>query len=173
MNKYHKSTRLTAQKKTILACLRHFEPIHPTSQMVFQRVKKEIPNISLATVYRNLNSLRKGGFVEEIVVHDEPSRYDGRVDAHLHFRCECCKEIVDVEDPNLFRSTSRLLKEKGFLVQRSTLVYSGLCRKCQNHKKDDSLFCSALGKIKSSLPKKGSSCQICGFQEECSYHTIK
>lgn len=173
VDKYRKATRLTAQKKTILACLRHFEPIHPTSQMVFQVVKKEIPTISLGTVYRNLNSLKEAGFIEEITIPDEPSRFDGRVDAHFHFRCKCCKELFDIENPKLFRSVKRFLKESGFLVQRSSLMYSGLCKKCQGHKKNDTLICSAHGKIKSKIHQRDSFCKICDFQEECMYHTIK
>lgn len=173
VHKERKPTRLTAQKKTVLACLRRFEPVHPTSQMVFQAVKKEIPSISLGTVYRNLNSLRETGFIEEISIHDEPSRFDGRVDAHLHFLCECCKELIDVEIPKLVRSAGRALKEKGYLVQRSNIMYQGLCQKCRNHYKNNALVCSALGKVKSNLPKKSSSCQICGFQEECLYHTTE
>ncbi|MFH1535323.1 MAG: transcriptional repressor [Patescibacteria group bacterium] len=169
-----KTTRLTAQKKAILGCVRDFWPTHPTSQMVFKEVKKNVPSVSLATVYRNLNSLREAGFVEEIVIHNEPSRYDSHVDAHLHFKCDSCGELYDIKNPNLLKSHTRRLKNEGFIVQRSSIMFHGLCQKC--YKKSDSVEhaeCAAHGKIDPHVKDNHTSCKVCGFQEECSYHTIK
>lgn len=169
-----KTTRLTSQKKTILAILRHFKPIHPTSYMVYQRVRKKLPHISLGTVYRNLNYLKEAGFAEEIPFGEEPSRYDGRVDAHLHFRCESCKDLFDINDPKYLEATKRHLERKGFQVQRFNIIYSGLCKKCRSTKeikKTSCIVCSAYGKVKTVL-SKNDKCQICHFQGECSYHTI-
>ncbi|PIY95745.1 MAG: hypothetical protein COY66_05990 [Candidatus Kerfeldbacteria bacterium CG_4_10_14_0_8_um_filter_42_10] len=168
-----KSTRLTAQKKTILASIRRFWPIHPTPQMVFRSVKKKIPNISLGTVYRNVNSLRVSGYIEEITIPDEPSRLDSRVDDHFHFRCEHCGEIADVENPKLIRLAKQTLKEKGYLAMRSNLMYSGLCQKCRKNKASVAIECCAHGKMKTELPRLKKNCQLCNFEEECSYHTIK
>lgn len=168
-----KTARLTAQKKAILGCVRNYWPTHPTSQMVFEKVKKKMPSISLGTVYRNLNTLRETGYVEEIVVHNESSRYDSRVDAHLHFMCDDCNELFDIDNPNLLKSHTRRLKDQGFIVQRSSIMFHGLCQKCR--KKSDSVDqagCVAHGKIKPQVKQNNSSCEICGFQEECSYHTI-
>ncbi|MFA6391549.1 MAG: transcriptional repressor [Patescibacteria group bacterium] len=169
-----KITRLTAQKKAILGSIRDFWPIHPSSQMVYQRVKKTVPSISLGTVYRNLNSLREGGYIEEIVIHNEPSRYDSHVDAHLHFKCDDCGELYDIDNPSLLKSHTKRLKDQGFIVQRSSIMFQGLCQKC--YKKADQISqseCVAHGKIEPHVHKNNSSCKICGFQEECSYHPNK
>ncbi|MFA6272205.1 MAG: transcriptional repressor [Patescibacteria group bacterium] len=174
MDKNSKITRLTAQKKAILGCVRDFWPIHPSSQMVYQRVKKSVPSISLGTVYRNLNSLREGGYIEEIVIHNEPSRYDSHVDAHLHFKCDECGELYDIDNPSLLKSHTKRLKDQGFVVQRSSIMFQGLCQKC--YKKSDQISqseCVAHGKIEPHVHKNNSSCKICGFQEECSYHPNK
>jgi Fur family transcriptional regulator, peroxide stress response regulator len=173
MSNSSKTTRLTAQKKAILRCVRDLSPAHPTPQMVFQKVKKKVPNISLGTVYRNLNALRETGYIEEIVIHNEPSRFDSRVDTHLHFKCDKCSELYDIEDPSLLKNYARRMKDQGFLVQRSNIMLHGQCQKCC--KNEDSLGqaeCVALGKIEPQVKQNNSSCKICGFQEECSYHTI-
>lgn len=174
MSKNRRVTRLTKQKKTILACIRRFRPIHPTSGMIYEKVKKEIPNISLGTVYRNLNSLREMGFVEEIPTHNEPSQFDSRVDAHLHFRCEGCGKLFEIEDPVILTANQKRINEKGFQSRRSTVLYFGICKDCQSkeqNKQSLKIKCVACGRLKTEFPQKSLSCKVCGFQEECLYLT--
>lgn len=172
-----KDFRLTKQKKTILACIRRSWPVHPTPQMVYQEAKKEIPKISLGTVYRNLNSLRAAGFVEEIPIHNEPSRFDSRVDAHLHFRCEICNRLVEMEDPGILKLSRKQLNKKGFQTNHATVLYFGICKDClakvknKYAKHTNETRCLACGKLKSQLTRASAYCQECGFKEECLYYT--
>lgn len=68
---------------------------HPTAAMVFESMRAQYPDISLGTVYRNLNELVAGG---SIISFQEKNveRYDGNIEPHLHFCCEGCGEITDI-----------------------------------------------------------------------------
>ena len=69
---------------------------HPTADTVYMHVKEEFPNISLGTVYRNLNLLTDLGEAVKITTPDGGDRFDGDVRPHNHFFCTCCKRVLDI-----------------------------------------------------------------------------
>ncbi|EFC90598.1 ferric uptake regulator, Fur family [Dethiosulfovibrio peptidovorans DSM 11002] len=69
---------------------------HPTAEEVLSEVRKEIPNVSLGTVYRNLDQLCEAGMIWKIQMEEGPCRYEGNPDGHLHAVCPICGEIRDV-----------------------------------------------------------------------------
>jgi Fur family transcriptional regulator, peroxide stress response regulator len=96
---------------------------HPTAEQVFSSVRGQIPNISLATVYKALDALVEAGVATRIGNGNGPARYDGRGDAHYHFRCEKTGEIIDLPleyDPSLLDKlgpqVQETLREHGFEV---------------------------------------------------------
>ncbi len=103
---------------------------HPTAEEVYLSIKKEIPSISLATVYRNLCSLRDSGRISAIncpsAVH-----YDGHTEEHSHAICSICGKIFDLP----ISMPGSLLKEAtdGFpgKIDGYSLIFSGICEKCQ------------------------------------------
>jgi len=86
--------RLTEQKRIILATLRERED-HPSAEILYELVREKMPNISLGTVYRNLERFVQKGLAQRIVT-DRERRYDPIVTPHFHFRCERCGSIEDV-----------------------------------------------------------------------------
>ena len=69
---------------------------HPTADWVFNQAKKNIPNISLGTVYRNLKQLSDEGSIRTI--HDgATARYDWNKDPHDHLKCKVCGDLIDVQ----------------------------------------------------------------------------
>src|SRR5512135_2658698 len=90
--------RMTKQKRVILEVLKNTKS-HPTADWVYDKVKKKIPNISLGTVYRNLNILKSQGEITELCYGKGFSRFDGNASHHYHFTCEQCGRILDVETP--------------------------------------------------------------------------
>ena len=70
---------------------------HPTADTVYMHVKKEFPNISLGTVYRNLNLLTDIGEAIKISTPDGGDRFDGRIEPHNHFLCEECGRLLDLD----------------------------------------------------------------------------
>ena len=88
--------RKTKQRDLILKVLRSTDT-HPTADWIYEQVKKEMPNISLGTVYRNLGKLAELGEITELKFGSKYSRFDGNPDNHYHFVCTECEKVIDVK----------------------------------------------------------------------------
>jgi Fe2+ or Zn2+ uptake regulation protein len=123
-------TRRTRQREAILRVLKQ-TTTHPTADWLYDEVRKEIPNISKGTVYRNLNFLRQAGEILELNPDGIVNRYDGRQENHYHFSCEKCGRVFDVDESVSPGLDQRVAQKMGFQVSRHTLQFFGLCRDCQ------------------------------------------
>ena len=70
---------------------------HPTAETVYMNIRRDFPKISLATVYRNLSLLADMGEIQKISTPDGPDRFDARTEPHVHFSCDCCGSVIDLE----------------------------------------------------------------------------
>jgi Fur family peroxide stress response transcriptional regulator len=122
--------RRTKQKEAILEVLRGTKS-HPTADWVYNEVRKEIPNISLGTVYRNLRILCESGEISELDLCDTSARFDARKDNHYHFRCEKCGRVFDVDMSLDEDINSRATQKTGFKVLYHRLEFRGICKDCQ------------------------------------------
>lgn len=120
----------TKQKEAILRVLRSTSS-HPTAAWLYDEVRKEMPNISLATVYRNLRQLRERGEILELDINGTSSRFDARTDDHYHFRCEKCDRVFDIDEPVDKQLDGRVAGKTGFKISYYQLEFRGLCRECQ------------------------------------------
>ncbi len=105
---------------------------HPTADEVYIHVKQEFPNISLGTVYRNLNLLTDIGEAVKITTPNGGDRFDGTLKPHNHFLCTKCGRLLDLEqDMNKIEEVNRLAAENfdGIITSSSTLFY-GECSDC-------------------------------------------
>jgi len=89
---------LTPQREIILQELRHATD-HPTADELFKRVRCRLPRISLATVYRNLESMSRAGLVRKIQAAGSQKRFDGNMFPHDHMRCVSCGVVLDSPTP--------------------------------------------------------------------------
>lgn len=69
---------------------------HPTADTIYWRAKQEIPNISVGTVYRNLNHLAETGIVRRLSVPGEADRFDKTTLPHGHALCKQCGKMTDI-----------------------------------------------------------------------------
>ena len=103
---------------------------HPTADVIYERVKEIIPNISLGTVYRNLGQLHDEGIITVVESSDKKVHYEGNLEDHIHFLCKGCDVITAVfcktETPAIFN-------EMGYEVEKQKTVYYGLCKACRNN----------------------------------------
>ena len=99
--------------------------VHPTAQDVFDAVRVEMPNISLATVYRNLNELADAGEIMRIAVPGRPDRFDQLFEPHDHLVCLACGCIVDI--PLI---SHRAIAPKGCIISYCKLTAYGYCSWC-------------------------------------------
>ena len=123
--------RKSKQREAIFETVREANS-HPTAEWVYEQVRKEIPNISLGTVYRNLKLLKQAGMISELNFIDNLSRFNGNVQHHYHFKCEQCGNIFDVNEPVNKELDNRLARENGFKVFHHQLGFYGLCKDCQS-----------------------------------------
>ena len=101
---------------------------HPTAYMVYENVKKEIPDISLGTVYRNLNSLVENNIIKKISL--ETDRFDKNTD-HCHLCCIKCNKIIDIE---LLTIDKMIMDNYNFKVLNNDVVLKGICYECMERK---------------------------------------
>ena len=119
--------RSSKQRDAVLQVLR-CSCDHPTADMIFERVREQIPNISLGTVYRNLGQLKDEGFITIVESSDTKVHYEGNLTDHIHFLCKSCHNITDV-----FCETQvpTALTDMGLQVESAKTVYYGLCNSCR------------------------------------------
>ena len=108
---------------------------HPSAEWIYDEVKKEIPNVGLATVYRNLKQLKAAGEIMEIPTGKDTARYDGCTATHYHFYCERCGGVIDLDEPVDTTIEVSVAKRTGLVVTNHSLILTGLCWKCQGKKK--------------------------------------
>jgi Fur family ferric uptake transcriptional regulator len=108
------------------------ENVHLSAESIFGQAKKELPEISMATVYNTLNELVAMGEVLEVAAGSGPKRYDPNVKvAHHHLVCTSCGALHDVitPEPEMTLGESDL---HGYVVTGMDVVFQGLCRSCQH-----------------------------------------
>ena len=130
----HSGLRLTPQRREVFDVLLKKRD-HPTATEVFMRVKKQMPSISLATVYNCLETLVACNLVRQVNVEREPTRYCPNVKEHGHFICNHCNSIFDVDfaDSSTAEMTAKGWKlPEGFEVTSQEVTLRGLCSKCNS-----------------------------------------
>jgi len=123
--------RKSKQKEAILRVLRGTTS-HPTADWVYEAVRKEIPNISLGTVYRNLGVLKQEGKILELDFGNGIARFDGNAENHYHFKCEKCGRIFDLNGQVDIDMDGKISRKTGFKVFNHRLEFRGLCKECQS-----------------------------------------
>jgi Fur family peroxide stress response transcriptional regulator len=122
--------RQTKQREAILRLLRGTSS-HPTADQIYDEVRKEIPNISKGTVYRNLKVLQEMGVISELNLNSTVSRFEAKQESHYHFRCEQCGRVFDVDEPPDKELDRKIARRTGFKISYHQLEFRGLCHDCQ------------------------------------------
>ncbi len=124
-------SRNTKQKRAVLAAVQR-APHHPDARWVYAEVSREIPGISLGTVYRVLASLAAEGLIREYRQADGPALYDANTDDHSHIRCRRCGRIVDVPAVDVpAEALEAVRRASGFArVDQVFLEFGGVCDSC-------------------------------------------
>lgn len=136
--------RKTRQREVILEVLRGTTS-HPTADWVYQEVRKEMPNVSLGTIYRNLKTLSENGEIQELSFGNTHSRFDYRSHNHYHFICESCGAVEDLETEavgELKALEENVAKAGNYEVTSHRLEFYGLCPECVKERNKE-----AFGKV--------------------------
>lgn len=121
--------RLTRQR---LAIYRELESRfdHPDVERLYTAVKPRVPQLSLFTVYRTMNALEAAGMVWRVATWKSHARYDANVSAHVHFLCESCGKIDDVEAENRLELLAAAQRSAKGAVRRVDVTMIGRCEAC-------------------------------------------
>lgn len=122
--------RFTEQRAAVYRSLLSTDA-HPTADAVFTTVRSKIPDISLATVYKSLETLVGCGLALKLTYGDGSARYDGRTDPHPHARCLGCGAVTDVPGRLENSALERLKTVAGFSVEGYRLELVGYCDECR------------------------------------------
>ena len=126
--------RSTRQRQIILDELCKLKS-HPTADELFHIVRKEMPRISLGTVYRNLELLCRCGKIQKIEVGGVQKRFDGNAGIHYHIRCTSCNRVDDIEMDTDNGIEKMAAKISGYDVVRHHTEFAGVCPECKQAKK--------------------------------------
>lgn len=122
--------RFTEQRAAVYRYLAGTD-VHPTAEEVFIAVRRSLPAISLATVYKSLETLVGCGLAVKLTYADLSSRYDGRTDPHHHARCLSCGRVTDLPGDISRREIEAVRgRARGFTVTGYRLELSGYCAAC-------------------------------------------
>ncbi len=119
--------RNTTQRQLVLATIRNNG--HLSAMDIHLMIRQSNPEVSLATVYRNLGILLETGQIRMVGGLMQHELYDARLDAHAHFFCQTCGQIMDVED-GIDPAALARLQQQGYLVRESRANYYGQCKNC-------------------------------------------
>ena len=128
------STRSTLQKQAILDVLRSSRKM-ATAEEVYGRVREKYPNVSLGTVYRNLQNYSQQGLVRRTLLTDGKARFElaGNIHHH-HLICLTCGETAEVPWCPVGPEVTAFMTEKDFQPVSHQFEVYGYCRQCRSKK---------------------------------------
>lgn len=122
--------RYSKQREALLRLLKSTRS-HPSADWLYAELKKEFPNISLGTVYRNLALLADNGKILKLAAGSGKEHFDGFTDEHSHFVCKKCDLICDIALPEAKKLDAEVERSLGAKVDDRSLVFYGICSSCQ------------------------------------------
>ena len=118
------------KRNAILTCLQETDT-HPSADMLYAMLQEQHPDISLATVYRNLTLFKNQGLIQSLGTVDGIERFDANVEPHVHFICQGCSAVIDLPQiavPEQLRNTVESLTQGR--VSDCQLSFTGICQSC-------------------------------------------
>lgn len=110
---------------------------HPTADFVYANIRKDYPNVSLGTVYRNLQLLTSIGRIQKIRVGDGIDHFDADISPHNHFYCRKCGSVIDLDMENIDSINEIASKNFDGRIEDHIICFTGVCGKCLRSSDND------------------------------------
>ena len=123
-------TKHFRKRDAILECICSTNE-HPSADWVYEHVKEIVPDVSLATVYRNLSLFKEQGKIISLGTVKGVERFDGNTEPHVHFICTGCGRVLDLHGMKVPEELNNAAsRESGGQVISCQLNFTGLCENC-------------------------------------------
>ncbi len=123
--------RFSKKREAIYSCLCSTDT-HPTADWIFQQLRPSFPDLSLATVYRNLTQLKDAGKIRSVGVVAGQERFDANIQPHTHFICTRCNAVLDLMEIRIPKDlVSQTEKVFDCNITGTSLRFTGLCPQCR------------------------------------------
>jgi len=119
---------MTMQRRVILEELAKVTS-HPTADQLYQLVRRQLPRISLGTVYRNLDILSQTGMILRLDGEGQ-RRFDANANNHYHICCTLCGRTDDLQMKLIPKLEQNAAKAGGYQVTGHQLEFQGICPAC-------------------------------------------
>lgn len=127
-----RTTKSFKKRNAILSCLQQ-TTVHPSAEWVYNQLKSQYPDISLGTVYRNLNLFKHQGLIASIGTVQGVERFDGNTAPHVHFICGQCGSVIDLAEIDVPQELNDAAAQStGGRVCSCQLTFTGICKNCKN-----------------------------------------
>ena len=126
--------RQTIQRSLVLKAVNKLQ-CHATADEIYEEIIKEHPNVSRATVYRNLNLLSETGHIRKIEITGGADCFDHICHDHCHVKCEKCGRIFDVDMEYVTGLEKNIRNDRGFSFTGYDIIFRGICPNCQKSPK--------------------------------------
>ncbi len=124
-----KALKYSRQRESIKTFL-HGRSDHPTADAVYQGLRSSFPNISLGTVYRNLNLLVELGEIQRLNCWDGRDHFDWNPNPHYHFICRCCGSIQDLPMGFMLDMDALAQQYTDGKIENHYIYFRGICGGC-------------------------------------------
>ncbi len=119
------------RKRNAILSYLHATTAHPSAETIFTDLKPQIPDLSIGTVYRNLNLFRQQGLAAVVATVNGVDRFDGNTAPHVHFICSDCSAVIDLQDMEVPQSLCTAAQTcGGCQVHACQLSFTGRCGEC-------------------------------------------
>ena len=136
-----KGYKLTPQRRSIVDTIIDNEGQHLTAEEIYDKVKKNCPEIGLATVYRTILLLEELGVISRLDLNDGCSRYEivhsNETHRHHHLICNTCHKVSEVQDDLLEELEIGIEKQYKFKILDHSVKFYGICDECQKKLNDE------------------------------------
>jgi Fe2+ or Zn2+ uptake regulation protein len=123
--------RLTKQRAAILRALE--DGRHLSAETILERVRAQLPGVSLGTIYRTLDILRSIGLVQMFSHAGAAAKYEATLEKHHHLVCTQCGEVTNVNVSEALTLSQSIAHDHGFKNVDCALVVTGCCTRCSNN----------------------------------------
>ncbi len=128
-----KKLKVTPQRLAIYKVL-YETTSHPTAEDIYTALRQTHPTMSLATVYKTLDALKKADLATELNIGDDSSRYDATIKSHPHMICLSCGKVLDLHTQSLQTFKENVQKETDFDIVSEKVYFYGTCTDCKKDK---------------------------------------